>query len=160
VRFYNLCLDPTAELRETHGYEIPPRGSLLVWIDDYFANPATPLDRTLGRWENIVESTYVIPDDPQIRKRITLKAFALNPTDAFDPNNPQQHGHFRYLRYWDESLWKAAPNPEMIKAIARHADRIEQAQRRRAPRAKPRAAPVQRYKVPTTAPATSTDATE
>src|SRR5205823_4077456 len=76
VRFYNLCLHPTAELRERYGdWEIPPRGSLLVWIDDMFSNPATPLDGTLGRWENIVASTYVIP--AEMRNRVTLKAFDL-----------------------------------------------------------------------------------
>jgi hypothetical protein len=75
TRFYNLCLHPTAELIESNAFDIPPRGSLLLWIDDFLTEPSTPLDRTLGRWENIVQVPYVIPG--KVRGRVAVKAFDL-----------------------------------------------------------------------------------
>ena len=115
VRFYNLCLHPGAELRETNYGDVPPRGSLLVWIDDFFANPSTPLDRTLGRWENIVDSTYVIPEG--VRGQVAIKAFDLK-VDFEPPRRaprdgtwtPQMHGQFRWAtRYWESGYWRPRP---------------------------------------------------
>jgi hypothetical protein len=98
-------------LRETNFGDLPPQGSLLVWIDDLFANPATPFDRTLGRWENIVACTYVIPQ--YVRGRVNIKAFDLRV--KFDPPararatgwTPQKHAQFRgSVRYWEPDFWK------------------------------------------------------
>ncbi len=108
--FYNLTLHPTNDLRERNFHEIPPRGSLLVWIDDMFENPRTPLDRTLGRWENVVEASYVIPED--VRGRVNLKAFAVWPHDDLirheDPAKqvPQKHGQFAAASFWTEDFWR------------------------------------------------------
>jgi pimeloyl-ACP methyl ester carboxylesterase len=172
ARFFNLCLHPTAEVRETHGLEFPPRGSLLVWIDDYFANPATPLDRTMGRWENIVESSYVIPDDPAMKRRMTFKAFGLRPTPQLVDDVPQQHGDFRACRYWSPSFWQAEPIAAVQKRITEYADEInrkEQVRRLRSgapqqksqrqmtttqpqPQLEQQKTPVQRYEKPATMP--------
>lgn len=85
ARFYNLCLQPTAERAEAQPgrimifdpwyfpLEVAPRGSLLVWIDSYFDHPESEGDRTLGRWENAVLVSDAIPKN--IVHRITLKAF-------------------------------------------------------------------------------------
>jgi pimeloyl-ACP methyl ester carboxylesterase len=114
VRFFNLCLHPLAELRETTYLDLVARGSLLVWVDDFFANPATPLDRTLGRWENVLEYAYLIPKD--VRRRVSIKAFDLTiqPTLPRDPRkgttgSPQRHSHFRTVRYWEEDFWTPLP---------------------------------------------------
>jgi hypothetical protein len=111
TRFYNLCLHPTAELIESNAYDIPPRGSLLAWIDDFLTEPSTPLDRTLGRWENLVQVPYVIP--AKMRGRVAIKAFdLLRPGEAWyarpDPQ-PQQHGDFSGAPYWDENFITPTP---------------------------------------------------
>ena len=110
TQFYDLCLHPTAELIETNAADIPPRGSLLVWIDDFLEEPATPLDRTLGRWENLVQVPYVIP--PKLRGRFSIKAFSLlrhgtSCLEGGDPQ-PQQHGDFSQAPYWDPLFWQPA----------------------------------------------------
>ena len=106
TNFYNLTLHPTADLRERNGLDIPPRGSLLVWIDDYFAEPRTPLDVTLGRFDNIIEASWVIP--PELFPRVTLKAFDLRASDDCRDYSPQKHVHFRSQPYWDPTLWQVA----------------------------------------------------
>jgi hypothetical protein len=110
TQFYNLMLHPLADLRERgRGYDLPPRGSLLVWLDDFLTEPQTPLDRTLGRWDNIVSATEVIPKP--IRKQVTLKAFALAPYNTQPPPpgqldlGPQEHGQFRGQPYWRSDFW-------------------------------------------------------
>jgi hypothetical protein len=108
--FHSLMLHPVAELRERDRYwDLPPRGSLLVWIDDFFENPHTPLDRTMGRWDNMIPAASLIPE--KLRGRITLKAFALAPYDTETPPRcmpdygPQSHGQFRSRAYWFPEFW-------------------------------------------------------
>ncbi len=110
TQFYNLMLHPLADLRERErAFDIPPRGSLLVWLDDFLGNPQSPLDRTLGRWDNIIPATDLIPQ--KIRGQVTLKAFALAPYDDAAPPKcqpdygPQAHGQFRERPYWFPSFW-------------------------------------------------------
>ena len=77
TRFYNLMLHPAAEVREWQmmAVDLPPRGSLLAWIDNFLAAPETTLDRTLGSWENAMQTAYVVP--AAVRPRITLKGFGV-----------------------------------------------------------------------------------
>jgi hypothetical protein len=110
TQFYSLMLHPIAELRERgRGYDLPPRGSLLVWLDDFLSDPRSPLDRTLGRWDNIIPAADVIPE--QIRGQVTLKAFALAPYPTEDrPRGalnygPQAHGQFRGSPYGCPGFW-------------------------------------------------------
>jgi hypothetical protein len=129
-----LCLHPSAEILDAEADDIPPRGSLLCWIDDFLTRPTTPLDRTLGRWDNILQVPYVIP--PQLRGRVSIKAFDLlrrpndptttqpgdcskpmmTPTAAYDVPfvaeglvppiwDPQMHGDFSNSPYWDPGFW-------------------------------------------------------
>jgi len=53
-RFFNLSLHPFAEAREENGWGTVPSGSLLEWIDNMIENPLDGLDRTMGKWTNIV----------------------------------------------------------------------------------------------------------
>jgi len=117
TQFYNLMLHPLADLRERRrGYDLPPRGSLLVWLDSFLTDPQTPLDRTLGRWDNIIPATEMIP--PNVRGQVTLKAFALAPyNDPIPPKGesdygPQEHGQFRGRPYWCKTFW-ASEDPVM-----------------------------------------------
>lgn len=115
--FYNLMLHPTAELREKNRPvvgDLPARGSLLVWIDEFFANPATSRDRTLGRWDNLPEAIGVMPES--VRGQITCRAMSLDLDDrrcdqGGTAPDPQTHGAFRCFPYWEEGFWHArVPN--------------------------------------------------
>jgi hypothetical protein len=110
AQFYNLMLHPLADLRERErAMDLPPRGSLLVWLDDFLADPRTPLDRTLGRWDNIIPATEVIPRGA--RGQVSLKSFALAPYDDTSRKHgmpyygPQAHGQFRDAPFWCPEFW-------------------------------------------------------
>jgi hypothetical protein len=117
TQFYNLMLHPLAEVRERQRfYDLPPRGSLLVWLDEFLTEPQTPLDRTLGRWDNIISAAEVIPKS--VRGQVTLRAFALAPYDSVqrpvgaENYGPQEHGQFRRAYgprsgqpYWCSDFW-------------------------------------------------------
>jgi hypothetical protein len=110
TRFYNLCLHPIAETLDTEAYDFVPRGSLLVWIDAFLENPRTPLDRTLGRWENVIQATYIFPEE--IRGRVHIKSFDLLGWDATPAElaaNPQKHGDFTRKNFWVSSFWQPGP---------------------------------------------------
>ncbi len=87
VVIHNLMLHPRSEVEETNLSDCSPRGSLLVWIDDYLAKPLTPLDRTAGRYENLMPALHGIPES--LRSRIRVKVF-----DRGVPSQPQRHGEF------------------------------------------------------------------
>ena len=101
-RVYNLCLHPVADAREiAHGFiDVLPRGSLLEWIDNLFTTPHGLLDRTLGKWENIIQATHVIPE--RLRDRVTIKAFGVG-----GPAKPQRHGQFNDIEFWDDRVLEA-----------------------------------------------------
>ena len=110
TQFYNLMLHPLAELRERERYaDLPPRGSLLVWLDDFLANPQGPLNRTLGRFDNIIPALELIPKP--VRGQVSMRAFALAPYDdatppAGEPDyGPQAHDQFRKKPFWKEDFW-------------------------------------------------------
>jgi len=55
--FFNLSLDERAEAREFDGsfeQKLIPRGSLLEYIDAMYETPADFLERTMGKWRNVV----------------------------------------------------------------------------------------------------------
>jgi pimeloyl-ACP methyl ester carboxylesterase len=111
TQFYNLMLHPLADLRERDRlFDLPPRGSLLVWLDSFLTDPQTPLDRTLGRWNNIIPATDLIPQS--VRGQVTLKAFALAADDDVPAPGeldygPQEHGQFRGKPYWCPEFWES-----------------------------------------------------
>lgn len=99
AHFYNLMLGRMAEIRETNAFDLSPRGSLLVWIDEFLANPLTHRDRTLGRHDNFLMAVHNIPES--IRERIHIKSFN---TGQKYPNypEPQKHSDFRNFKFWDK----------------------------------------------------------
>jgi pimeloyl-ACP methyl ester carboxylesterase len=108
TNFYNLTLHPIAEENENFFLDTIPRGSLLVWIDDFASTPATIMDLTLGRWSNAITAWPFIPID--IRRRITLKAFGIE--DPFTNRGkgykiPQKHGEFNdtSTHFWGPEYW-------------------------------------------------------
>jgi hypothetical protein len=121
TQFYNLCLHPVNDLREEHLADAIPRGSLLVWLDDFLTEPNTPLDRTLGRWDNIVEAAYVIRD---VRPQIHLKAFTFNQYGQLEDQSPQQHGDFTVVDFWKEDLWKPVTGKTMTASFHQKANEL------------------------------------
>ncbi len=59
TQMYHLVLHPMAEVSERNYFDLTPRGSLLVWIDNYFTDPTTPLGRRVGRFANLVPEAHV-----------------------------------------------------------------------------------------------------
>jgi hypothetical protein len=87
TRFYNLSLHPVAEASESEGFELLPRGSLLVWIDNFLQNPVSEQERTVGAWNNLFLSTSSgkpvikqIFDDPNykyLKERLYFRSFSV-----------------------------------------------------------------------------------
>ena len=104
AHFYNLTLHPIAEARKAQWnyLDLTPRGSLLEWIDNFLANPRSVPERTLGKWDNVVSTTALIPTN--VADRIRVKAFAVGPRDKF-PDNPMVHGDFSEEPFWQEDFW-------------------------------------------------------
>jgi hypothetical protein len=121
VRFYNLSLHPDAELREINAGDLPHRGTLLNWIDNFYTTPETWMNRTLGKWSNIIPAAHLIPRST--RPRVTLKAFGLgrNPDPppgsrtrgvAIGTPGPQRHDDFIEYEFWNEGFWTARANEQ------------------------------------------------
>lgn len=99
AHFYNVMLGRMAEIRETNAWGLSPRGSLLVWIDEFLANPLTHTDLTLGRYDNFLMAVHSIPE--AMRDRIHIKSF--NTGEKYpDKPEPQKHGDFRNYKFWDK----------------------------------------------------------
>jgi hypothetical protein len=101
TRFFNLCLHPVAEESESNALEVAPRGSLLVWIDNFLSSPETTPDRRLGVWENVLQATHMIPQ--HLRGRICIKGFSAGRTAG----KPQKHSEFGDIEFWRPELWEA-----------------------------------------------------
>jgi len=109
LRFYNLSLHPEAEARDPEVSGAAPVGSLLEWIDDIFETPVTPVDRTLGKWQNVVYAENEF--DPIAARRMFFHRFGLRAPD------PLMHGQFVLSAserprgvcpgksYWDPAFW-------------------------------------------------------
>jgi hypothetical protein len=116
TKFYNLMLHEKAEAQDNWVPSIPfieqlmidpgPRGSLLIWIDGFLGNPLTTLDRTLGRYTNLMATVHNTPE--AIRGKIFLKVFP-----AAAEGQPQKHGDFSEpFRFWRSRCW--IPNQKNV----------------------------------------------
>lgn len=101
TQMFHLILHPLAEVSEKGFLDLSPRGSLLVWIDNYFTNPITPLDRTVGRFFNLLPE--LLYTDDQLRERVHLKVFRVGAST--ECRNPQKHGDFGLFPFWEEEFW-------------------------------------------------------
>lgn len=99
TRFYNLSLHPDREVNEAHYYDVIPRGSLLVWIDDTLADINSFQDRTTGTWHNIMRSANQVFKDEHVRRRVHLTRFGVR------DGSPQNHGDFGKCPFWREGFW-------------------------------------------------------
>ena len=109
--FYNLCLHPTQEVRESYWNDFAGpiiAGSLLTWIDSMFERPPSFGDRTLGTFMNAVLAEGLLPKG----NHVTLKGFGADFQkgrmffrDRDSDLGPQKHGEFNEYKFWrDEYL--------------------------------------------------------
>lgn len=100
THFYNLSLHPKAEDKEITAKGFMPSGSLLVYIDQFYDDPNTQLDRTFGRWDNIKHM------EETLRTKNTNTHFKIF---SFGDNEPKKHGDFSQkkngYKYWDPTFW-------------------------------------------------------
>lgn len=95
LRFYNVCLHPRAEVSEYNAFSLV-RGSLLAWIDNFFADPIAYDDRTLGSFENCICCFKLLPAD----RDIVLRSVRLG-----DQSGPEKHGTFSDFPFWIPEFW-------------------------------------------------------
>ncbi len=95
TEFFSMSLHPRAEDRERPpGGELLPRGSLLIWIDEFLGRPQGFTDRTFGHFENAVLASRIFP--PSLQKRVHLTALSAGPAlPAL-----QHHGDFSSYAFW------------------------------------------------------------
>jgi hypothetical protein len=137
TQFYSLSLHPVAEAGEWQARyaDLPPRGSLLVWIDNFLTNPVTEQERTFGRWRNLFRTSPT--GEPILRQffdndgrshleeRMHFQAFSVGFGDKLELrpieyqwneqplpkspegrcDNPLTHSEFSAMPYWKPSFW-------------------------------------------------------
>lgn len=107
-RMYHLTLHRAAEVRDTVSkvrigpFDLAPRGSLLVWIDNYLSRPNIPLDRTAGRFVNLMTEVHDTPKG--IADRISIREFDAG--NAVADTQPQHHGDFGRIKFWIPQCWE------------------------------------------------------
>lgn len=116
AQFYNLSLHPISEVGESNpsfpADEVTtkkmllgglglfvPRGSLLVWLDEFFTKPVTLQGRRMGMWRTAVTEVNLFPKE--VQSRVHLKMFP-----AGDLKVPQKHGAFTSegMKFWEEGF--------------------------------------------------------
>ena len=107
TKFYNLSLHHMAEVGEKNELDLVMRGSLLTWIDDFFANPMTPKEKTLGQHVNFLRTEQIFPAG--MRGRIHQKEFSYGKSVA--RTDPQKHGDFDRCPFWEKGFYGLDPAP-------------------------------------------------
>ena len=109
TQFYDLTLHRLAEVNQQELGGLVPRGSLLSWIDGYLAAPETDMDRTIGRYDNVILATHIFPDS--VRGQIHIKEFGYkDPVYNYGKQlKPFRHGQFldSEIPFWRCEFWVA-----------------------------------------------------
>lgn len=106
-KIYHLMLHELAETSETNYWNLPPTGSLLVWIDNFLSTPNTPMDRTSGRFTNLMLSLHTTPEE--IRPHISIKRFPGGGSSWGGTREgiPANHSDFSgRFRFWEKTCWE------------------------------------------------------
>jgi len=103
VQMYHLVLHDLAEINErpVRQPDFVPRGSLLLWVDNFLAKPDTRRDRTAGRFLNLIMADHLAP--PNLQSRIHIKQFDWG--RQLTRVQPQKHGDFGQFTFWREAFW-------------------------------------------------------
>jgi hypothetical protein len=136
-QFYSLSLHPVAEAGEVcwMAADLLPRGSLLIWLDNFLMNPVTEQERTFGRWRNlfrtsatgepVIKRFFDNPDSESLKLRLHFRAFSVGAGDQdqmrrmkyqWNDNprpktrcdrcdTPLAHGDFTEMPYWSKDYW-------------------------------------------------------
>ncbi len=106
VCVYHLMLHEAAESGEWFNDILDPfpRGSLLVWLDNFLSHPLSREDRTLGRFTNFIAAAHHTP--ALIRPYISIVKFGVGEGVL----SPQKHGDFGgRLKFWIPKCWAGPP---------------------------------------------------
>jgi hypothetical protein len=136
-QFYSLSLHPVAEAGEVcwMAADLVPRGSLLIWLDNFLMNPVTEQERTFGRWRNlfrtsatgepVIKRFFDNPDAESLKQRLHFRAFSVGAGDKEQMRSmkyqwndhptpktrcercdtPLGHGDFTEMPYWSKDYW-------------------------------------------------------
>jgi len=100
-QFFSLMLHPFADKDEAIAWSALPRGSLLEWLDNYALTIKTPLDRTIGKWDNAMRVLPMLDRiDRSVKRRMHFKGFQVDGT-----RYPHTHGDFDEFPYWNPKFW-------------------------------------------------------
>jgi pimeloyl-ACP methyl ester carboxylesterase len=137
TEFYSLSLHPVAEAGEWYliAGDLVPRGSLLMWLDNFLMNPVTEQERTLGRWRNlfrtsatgepVIQRFFDNDSSGSLTNRLHFRAFSVgvggsNEMRSLDyqwndkpiprtlqerRDTPLGHGDFTEMPYWSKEFW-------------------------------------------------------
>lgn len=94
-----------------------PCGSLLEWIDDMYETPSDFLERTMGKWKNVVavREFFTSNGAANVKDHLHFKKFDL----ACD--SPKRHGELASTKrdctgatmYWDPEYWSWTNRSEL-----------------------------------------------
>ena len=119
-KFYNLMLHPRAEDEEMMFYDLIPRGSLLVYVDQFFTQPSTPRESTLGRFENVFRTVHATESEiaDQVHFRVFPAGAGSEGRELWEDrtDTPETHGEFTPSEFWKTSFWRV---PSVIEASGR-----------------------------------------
>lgn len=136
-QFYSLSLHPVAEAGELTwmAADLVPRGSLLIWLDNFLMNPVTEQERTFGRWRNlfrtsatgepVIKRFFDNQDSESLKQRLHFRAFSVGaggkeqirslkyqwndyptPKTRCDRcDTPLAHTGFTEMPYWSKDFW-------------------------------------------------------
>ncbi len=92
--FYNYSLHPIAENTDSYYIGFGGTGSLLTQIDNFYEDPTTEDQRTLGRWANVMNGiNYLMDKDDSITSRLCFRTFPLG------GGYPSKHGDFDEIKF-------------------------------------------------------------
>lgn len=123
ANIWHLTLHRFAELREEYFFGLAPSGSLLVWIDDFFADPNFFRERTVGRYDNLMIALPFTPSN--LKQQINVKTFGVG--RRLRCTDPQGHGGFLRLGqancgggvatnlFWKRDFWMPDPPEQPIR---------------------------------------------
>lgn len=114
ARMNHVMLNRRAEVREKFSgvtkahllWDVVPRGSLLVWIDNLLSKPNAMMQRTAGRYSNFLRALHLT--DPQLASRVTILSFDAGPSVA--STQPQRHGDVPSIEFWRPECVEPRPD--------------------------------------------------
>jgi hypothetical protein len=116
-------LNPRADDREIPIHrvlgEFLPRGSLLVWIDEFLNQPYALSGRTLGHFENALLCSPMFP--VKVQRQVHMISLSCGPD--LKKETVQQHGSFGGYRFWEKGFYSEAGDKSRCHYVLREAVR-------------------------------------